>query len=81
VESVKYEDFSPGWPQQKVRHYLQNNQDNKGWQQVVKCFPSKRKALSSNTSDGKKKKKKRKNSKTYCRFSSHTKVTVIFLFL
>jgi hypothetical protein len=29
--SVKYEAHSPGWPGQKVRPYLKNNQRKKGW--------------------------------------------------
>jgi hypothetical protein len=29
--SLKWEDYSPDWPGQKVRLYLQNDQYKKGW--------------------------------------------------
>jgi hypothetical protein len=54
--SLKWEDQDPGWPGQKARHYLQNNQSKKGYRQAEEHLPSKHEALSSNPEPKKKKK-------------------------
>jgi hypothetical protein len=54
VGSIKFEECGPGWPEQNVRLYLQNNQNKKGWHMsdvLNKC-----EALSSNPNTAKKKK-------------------------
>jgi hypothetical protein len=34
LRSLKQEDLGPGWPRQKSRPYLQNNQRKKGWRHL-----------------------------------------------
>jgi hypothetical protein len=46
--SLKWEGRGPGWPGQKVRHYLQNNHSKKSYRQAEEHLPSKHEALSSN---------------------------------